>query len=50
MEFSVGLYRDDEGNTQWAVFSKTSRAWYFPEAPTEEAAKELADDLNRDAT
>lgn len=50
MEFSASEYRNGEGDTEWGVFSKTSRTWYFPEQNSEQAALALAERLNRDAS
>lgn len=50
MEFSASEYRNGEGNTEWGVFSKTSRTWYFPSEDTQEAARALAERLNREAS
>lgn len=49
MEFSAGEYRNSAGDTEWGVFSKTSRTWYFPDHNTEESACALAEQLNRGA-
>lgn len=51
LEFSVGRYfNQDTEQEEWGVFASSSHTWYFPSKDTEQAATDLANRLNHDAS